>query len=207
MKSESPLRSGLLLIWTLNFKAMPTALIWSASLVVSIQTRLMAVRLVAIFVSSLCSILGSYLIRHNLNPRLKFSLSSALKDKFSVATLAISGLVFAITLENVSRYSQSSFIIRLLMVSNFITVLVAWLFIQVVVIPIRLTIGSQLSRREMFRLSFNYVSENKKILAISMFSLLLGWPLFFFYFLLALTFAQSMTFCAIENGGGTPIGK
>ena len=93
------------------------------------------------------------------------------------------------------------------MVSNFMTVLVAWLFIQVVVVPIRLTIGSELAPKEIFRLSLRYVSENKKSLAISMFSLLLGWPLFFFYFLLALTFAQSMTFCAIEKGGGTPIGK
>lgn len=207
MKFESPLRSALLLIWTLNFKAMPTALIWSASLVVSIQTRSIIVRLLAIFICGVASILGTYLIRHSLAPRLKFSLASALRDKFSVSALGVSGIVFAITLENVSRYSQSSLFIRLLMVSNFMTVLVAWLFIQVVVVPIRLTIGSELAPKEIFRLSLRYVSENKKSLAISMFSLLLGWPLFFFYFLLALTFAQSMTFCAIEKGGETPIGK
>ena len=195
----SPLRFGLGLLWTLNFKAMPTSLLWAISLFVSIQTKSLFIRLLAISLCGIAAILGGHLIRRTLAPRAGISLAASFRDKINLGALGISGLAFAITLENVSRYSQASRSIRILMVSNFLTVLVVWLFVQVVVVPIRFTTGAGLSAKETFRLALNYITEHRKLLAISLLSLLFGWPIFFFYFLLALTFAQAMTFSSIQS--------
>jgi len=203
----SPLRFGLGLLWTLNFKAMPTSLLWAISLFVSIQTKSLIIRVLAILLCTIAALLGGHLIRHTLAPRARISLASAFSDKINLGALAISGIAFAITLENVSRYSQAARSVRILMVSNFLTVLVVWLFIQVVVVPIRFTTGAGLSAKETFRLALNYITEQRKLLAISLLSLLFGWPIFFFYFLLALTFAQAMTFSSMQSEERVHIGK
>ena len=195
----SPVRFGLGLLWTLNFKAMPTSLLWAVSLFVSIQTKSIFIRLLAISLCGIAAILGGHLIRRTLTPRAGISFATSFRDKINLGALGISGLAFAITLENVSRYSQASRSIRILMVSNFLTVLVVWLFVQVVVVPIRFTAGAGLSAKETFRLALNYITEHRKLLSISLLSLLFGWPIFFFYFLLALTFAQAMTFSSIQS--------
>ena len=204
---DSPIRYSLTLLWNLNFRAMPTALLWATALFVSIQAKSILIRLVAIALCGVASILGAHLIRRSLTPRAKISLASALSDRILVAALVISGLIFAITLENVSRYSHSHQIVRLLMVSNFITALIGWFFVQIVVVPIRLTNGSDLSASDTFRRSLRYVAENKKSLAISLLSLILGWPLFFFYLFLALTFAQAMTLSAFRTAERPQIAK
>lgn len=209
----SPTRFGLNILWTLNFKAMPYALLWAVSLFASIQTKSTFLRFFAVLLCGIAAILEGSLIRNSLSPRAKVSLVSAFGDKVLIIVLTISGIAFAITLENVARYSGSSRIIRLLMVSNFITMLVIWLFVQVVFTPIRFVVSPKPSGRESFRLSLNYIAGERKSLAISIFSLLLGWPLFFFYFLLALTFAQAMTFAramtfsSMQISERSPIGK
>ena len=192
------MRFGLGLLWTLNFKAMPTSLLWATSLFVSIQTKSMIIRTLAILLCTIAAILGGHLIRRTLAPRAGIALAASFRDKITLGALAVSGIAFAITLENVSRYSQANRSIRIVMVANFLTVLVVWLFVQVVVIPIRFSTGSELSAKETFRLALNYIGENRKLLAISLLSLLFGWPIFFFYFLLALTFAQAMTFSSMQ---------
>lgn len=207
IQDSSPTRFGLNILWTLNFKAMPYALLWSVSLFASIQTKSTFLRFFAVLLCGIAAILEGSLIRNSLSPRAKVSLVSALGDKVSVIVLGISGIAFAITLENVARYSGSSRIIRLLMVSNFLTMLAIWLFVQAVFIPIRFAVNPKPSGRESLRLSLNYIAVERKSLAISMFSLLLGWPLFFFYFLLALTFAQAMTFSSMQTSERSPIGK
>lgn len=206
-EEDSPIRYTLSLLWNLNFKAMPTALLWATALFVSIQAKSLLIRLLAIFICGTASILGAHLLRRSLTPRAKISLASAFSDRIIVVTLVISGLIFAITLENVSRYSNSDQFVRLLMVSNFITALIGWFFVQIVLVPIRLTNGSGLSASDTFRQSLRYVVENKKSLAISLLSLLLGWPLFFFYLFLALTFAQAMTLSALRTAERPRIGK
>ena len=120
-EDDSPIRYALGLLWSINFKAMPTALLWATALFASIQSKLLLLRLLAIFLCAMASILGAHLLRRAITPRAKTSLASALKDRIIVSALAISGLIFAITLENVSRYSHSGEFVRLLMVSNFIT--------------------------------------------------------------------------------------
>ncbi len=203
----SPLRSALGLLWTLNFKAMPSALLWAVALFVSIQTKSLLIRLLAISLCSVAAIFGAHLIKRNLTPRMKMSYGSAFTDKVGGLALGVSGVAFAITLENVSRYAEASRLIRLLMVSNFLTVLLVWLFVQVVVIPLRFTTASGLTTRDTFSLALNYIAKKRKPFAISMLSLLLGWPLFFFYFLLVLTFAQAMTFSSTQIQEGASIGK
>ena len=158
----------------------------------------MIIRTLAILLCTIAAILGGHLIRRTLAPRAGIALAASFRDKITLGALAVSGIAFAITLENVSRYSQANRSIRIVMVANFLTVLVVWLFVQVVVIPIRFSTGSELSAKETFRLALNYIGENRKLLAISLLSLLFGWPIFFFYFLLALTFAQAMTFSSMQ---------
>ncbi|MBC7463690.1 MAG: hypothetical protein H7227_05475 [Actinobacteria bacterium] len=186
---------------------MPSALLWSFSLFVSIQTPSFIVRLIAVMSCGIAAFLGSHLISRSLFPGSKFSLRAIFQNKLNVGLVVVPGLIFAITLENVSRYSDSGQFVRLLMVSNFVAALVVWLFIQVVVVPIRVVSGSQLSSAQTWSRAFIYLAEKRKSLAVSMASLLLGWPLFFFYFLLALTFAQAMTFSAVEPDDGAKVGN
>ena len=207
VRKQSSVRYALGLLWTLNFKAMPSALLWSFSLFVSIQTPSFMVRLLAVLICGTTSFLGSHLIFRTLAPSSKCSLTSTLRNRINVALIVAPGLIFAITLENVSQYSDSGQFVKLLMVSNFTTALIVWLFIQVVVVPIRVKSESRLSAAQTFNRAFKYLRESRGLFAISLLALLLGWPLFFFYFLLALTFAQSMTFAGLETDDGAPVGK
>jgi hypothetical protein len=196
---NSPIRSAFGLLWNLNFKAMPMALIWAAGLVMSLQTRSFVVRLIVILLCGVASVVQGNLIQRHLAPRSVHGVVKLLQDRISIATLLISSLFFAIALENVNRYSHSGRVTQLLMVANFVTVLVLWLFAQVVVLPIRLSNELQVSGKETLAAALRYVRDEKKSLSITMLTLLLGWPLFFFYFLLALTFAQSMTLSTLAK--------
>ena len=207
VRKQSTVRIALGLLWTLNFKAMPSALLWSFSLFVSIQTQSFIVRLLAVFICGATSFLGSHLIFRTLAPSSKCSLAATLRNRLNVALIVIPGLIFAITLENVWRYADSGQFVKLLMVSNFMTALIVLFFIQMVVVPIRVESESQLSASETFNRAFKHLRKNRRSVALTLLSLLLGWPLFFFYFLLVLTFAQSMTFAGFETDDGVAVGK
>jgi hypothetical protein len=196
---NSPLRRAFGLLWNLNFKAMPMALIWAAGLVMSLQTRSFVVRLSVILLCGVASVVQGNLIQRHFAPRSLHGVVKLLQDRTSIAALLISSLFFAIALENVNRYSHSGRVTQLLMVANFVTVLVLWLFVQVVVLPIRLSNELQVSGKETLAATLRYVRDEKKSLSIALLTLLLGWPLFFFYFLLALTFAQSMTLSTLAK--------
>jgi hypothetical protein len=203
---RSPARAGLSSLWNLNFKAMPTALLWSVTLLVGLETNSLLVRILAVASCSVASILSSHLIRREVRPSAKYSLAETLRDPTIVGLLSITGLIYALSLENVSRYATSTPLVRFFFVANFITALILWFFVQIVILPIRMIGESKFLVSTDLRSALVYIKRNKSALAISFLPLLVGWVLFFFYFLLALTFAQAVTYGTFEADMWTQIG-
>lgn len=206
VNQKSPARKGLTTLWNLNFMAMPTALLWSVSLLVSLETSSFALRLMAIACCSVMSVSSSHLIRRKARPSVKFSLAETFQDSTCVGLLVITGLMYALTLENISRYSNSAQSVRFFFVGNFVTALILWFFVQVVIIPIRMNGESSQPGSATLHTSLAYVRGNRGALIVSFVPLLFGWVLFFFYFLLGLTFAQAVTYGTFDTDVWTKIG-
>lgn len=80
---------------------------------------------------------------------------------------------------------------RIYVVGIFLAMVFGWLFIGIVVVPIRMQSQIQPDQSFLVKKVLDYVKQSKFSIVIGVGILLLGWPIFFIYIFLALGFAQA----------------
>ncbi len=195
----SPLRSTFQKLWDLNIKAMPSALLWAVSFWFVIESHSILIRSAAIAVASLAAI-GSAVIAVNGSKTFgKVSWGPALRDVFSWKTLVASGSILDLSIENLPIVHSGGTFEKTLFLSIFFSSLIIWLFVSLVLVPLRIQrLGKEMPLNTASR-ALNYAHHNKRYVLLSISVMLFGWPIFFVYMFLALTFAQCVTLSSDED--------
>jgi len=193
IRRSSPTRGALQIVWDMNIRAIPTALIWSISFWFVLETHSMVLRILAILVANGAALFSGVLIANGSGPNLRSPRKVWLLDPLTWKLLLGTGLILALALENVWKAQASSMTERLFYLSIFISSLILWLFVSVVLVPLRFQMLPSQAVSLVFALSIDHVRRCKPYLLFSFVSLLFGWPFFFVYVFTALTFAQGLT--------------
>lgn len=199
VRNASPMRHALQMVWDLNIRTMPTAVVWAISFWFVIEPHSMLIRFIAISVANIVAFSSGIFIVKSSHPQQKPSWKVWILDPFSWKALLGTGLILGLSLENLSRTQTSSMAGKLFYLSIFVSSLILWLFVLVVLIPLRVQMKRTEDQLKVLRRAIDYVRYCKPYLLISFSTLLFGWPLFFVYVFLALTFAQCMTLSSSED--------
>jgi hypothetical protein len=185
------LRSTLAVLWKLNFFIVATSLLWSVSCIPLIEASSLAIRIVAMVVANLALVLSSRLIVRNVYGRSASSWRDISRDRTMWSLLLLTGFCLVLSLENIQKYQGASGFMRIYVVGIFLSMVVGWLFVGIVVVPIRMwsQIESIQSNSPINVLA--YLKQYKFSILLGLATLLLGWPIFFIYLFLALGFAQA----------------
>jgi hypothetical protein len=185
------LRSTLAVLWKLNFSIVATSLLWSVSCIPLIEASSLAIRIVAMVVANLALVLSSRLIVRNVYGRSASSWRDISRDRTMWSLLLLTGFCLVLSLENIQKYQGASGFMRIYVVGIFLSMVVGWLFVGIVVVPIRMwsQIESIQSNSPINVLA--YLKQYKFSILLGLATLLLGWPIFFIYLFLALGFAQA----------------
>lgn len=184
--------TALATLWALNLKAMAPCLVWSVSVVILLQTSSLPYRILAISVANASSMACGCLIVNNYGAGCPSGWRTWFTDRFNWAALMSSGLLLALAIENVERFQNASRFMRVYVVAIFIAMLISWLFVSILVVPLRFYTSPRAGAIPTLMMTLEYIRENRTALAVAISVLLFGWPIFFLYTFLALAFAQSL---------------
>lgn len=199
VRNASPMRRALQMVWDLNIKTMPTAVVWAISFWFVIETHSILIRFIAISFANLAALSSGILIVKSSHSRERSSWKVWILDSFSWKALLGTGLMLGLSLENLSRTQPSSMAGKLFYLSIFVSSLILWLFVLVVLVPLRVQMKRTEDQLKVLRRAIDYVRCCKPYLLISLSAMLFGWPFLFVYAFLALTFAQCMTLSSNED--------
>lgn len=194
------MRRALEMVWDLNIKAIPSAILWAVSLWFIMETSSFLMRITGTLMADFAVLLSGTVLARMRSARYRVTISQSLRDPFVWKALLPISLILCLAIQNARFQESSTLFARYFYSSIVLSSLILWLFVSVVLIPAR---ASQSFRgEEIIALSvgINFVMVHKGTLALSLFILLFGWPLFFIYMFLALTLAQCIIFPKIEEG-------
>lgn len=181
------------LLWDLNVKAVPSAMIWAISFWFLIEPHPFVVRTAAVLLAGLASMVSSVLVINESGTSATVSWKNAFSDGFSWKIVVTSGLLLDLSLENLSIADSRSSLTKIAFLSIFLSCLILWLYAVLILIPLR----TQAQRKERpidtISKSLNLIRCRKRYTVLSVSVMLFAWPIFFVYVFLALTFAQCVT--------------
>lgn len=187
------------MVWDLNIKAFPSAMLWAVSFWFIIETSSLLIRLAALLFANLAVIYSGVILVRRERPRSGITLSRALRDPFVWKALLPISLILGLALQNARHQESTTVIAKYFYSSIVLSSLILWLFGSVVLIPARAYLGFQGEEVTVLSVGMKFVSERKGTLALSLSILLFTWPLFFIYIFLALTLSQGITLPKIEE--------
>ena len=185
------LRSTLAVLWKLNFSIVATSLWWSVSCIPLIEANSLVVRIAAMFSANVAIVVGSLLIIRGVYGKTATSWRIVSRDRTMWSLLLLTGFCLVLSLENIQKYQMASGFMRIYVVGIFLSMVIGWLFVGIVVVPIRM--WTQIVPGQNFPLKavLEYMKQHRFSIQIGLAILLLGWPIFFIYLFLALGFAQA----------------
>ena len=187
------------MIWDLNIKAFPSAMLWAVSFWFVIESPSLLIRLGALLFANLAVIYSGLILAKRERPRSGITLSRALRDSFVWKVLIPISFILGLALQNARHQESTSVIAKYFYSSIVLSSLVLWLFASVVLIPARAYLGFQGEEITVLSIGMKIIAAHKGTLALSLAILLFTWPLFFIYIFLALTLSQSLTLQIIEE--------
>ena len=192
IRKPGQVRAAFQMLWDLNIKAIPTAVLWSISFWLVIETHSLLIRVLAILVASFAALASGVILVIVSKSKPRPSWKVQLRDSLVWKLLLGTGMVLALALENVWRIHTLTLFGKFFYLSMFVSSLILWIFVCVVLVPIRIQMQRG-SNFKLFEMGVLYVQQCLPYLALSLVTILLGWPLLIFYAFLGLTFAQSIT--------------
>lgn len=193
------MRRALEMIWDLNIKAFPSAMLWAVSFWFIIESPSLLIRLGALLFANLAVIYSGLILAKRERPRSGVTLSRALHDSFVWKVLLPISFILGLALQNARHQESTSVIAKYFYSSIVLSSLILWLFASVILIPARAYLGFQGEEITVLSIGMKFLSEHKGTLALSLSILLFTWPLFFIYIFLALTLSQSITLPKMEE--------
>lgn len=185
------LRSTLAVLWKLNFSIVATSLLWSVSCIPLIEANSLSVRLVAMVLANLAIVVSSFLIVRSVYGKEMNSWRVVIRDRTMWSLLLLTGFCLVLSLENIQKYQGASGFMRIYVVGIFLSMVIGWLFVGIVIVPIRMWTQIEPGQNPPPKKVLEYVKQHRFSILIGLAILLLGWPIFFIYLFLALGFAQA----------------
>ncbi len=191
VKEQGHLRSTLGVLWNLNFSIIATSLLWSVSCISLIQVNSLVIRLAAISSANLSIVASAYLIIRKVYGKEAISWREIRRDQILLMTLFLTGVCLVLSIENIQKYNKGSELMRSYVVGVFVSMLIGWFFVAIVVVPIRMWSHMEGNQVNLLESVFEYLKQNKASVLLGFAVLFLGWPIFFIYLFLALGLAQA----------------
>jgi len=192
-------RRALEMVWDLNIKAIPSAMLWAVSLWFIIETSSLLIRITALLLADLAVLLSGAILAKMEKPRNRISILLSLRDPFVWKVLFPISIILGLALQNAKHQESTTIFAKYFYSSIALSSLMLWLFASVVLIPARALQGFRGEDIVILSVGINFVTEHKGTLALSLSILLFGWPFFFVYIFLALTISQCMILPKIEE--------
>lgn len=193
------MRRALEMVWDLNIKAIPSAMLWAISLWFIVETSSLLIRIAALLVADLAVLLSGAIIAKHERPMRRNSFYLSLNDPFVRKVLLPTSIILVLALQNARHQESSALFAKYFYSSIVLSSLILWLFVSVVLIPGRAFQGFRGEEITLLATSLNLVTKNRGTLALSFSILLFGWPFFFVYIFLALTLSQCLILPKIEE--------
>ena len=192
-RSENNLiRRVLLHTWDLNVKSIPAAFFWSICLIFLIQSNNLLFQAFAVAMSSLTSLLAAYIAQ---KPSKKSRLQSYLMNSVFKKVLFLNfftGLLFCISLNNLTQNQSDSTQLDLVYRSISLTLFLFWIIEMVVFNTICILSISEGKDSSLTTFFFTYLKQNKIQSLAAILILFALSPLFFVFCFVGLTLAQGI---------------
>ena len=185
------LRATLGVLWSLNFSIVATSLLWSVSCISLIQVNSLLLRLLAVSTANAAIIVSASLIIRSVYGKDSLSWKAISRDRVLISAPFLTGICLVLSLENIQRFHGGSSLTRSYVVGVFVSMLIGWFFVALVVVPIRLWSQIEGSHVNLLESVLSYLKANKTSVFSGLALLILGWPIFFIYLFLALGLAQA----------------
>ena len=192
-RSENNLiRRVLLHTWDLNVKSIPAALFWSICLIFLIQSNNLYLQSIAVALSSLTSLLAAHIAQ---KPSKKIRIKSYFTNSVFKKALLLNfftGLLFCISLNNLTQNTSGSMQLDLAYRSISLTLLLFWIIEMVIFNTIYILSMSEGKDNSVTAYFFTYLKQNK-IQSLAAICILFALsPLIFVFCFVGLTLAQGI---------------
>lgn len=192
-RSENNLiRRVLLHTWDLNVKSIPAAFFWSICLIFLIQSNNLYLQSIAVALSSLTSMLAAHVAQ---KPSKKIRLKSYFTNSVFKKALLLNfftGLLFCISLNNLTQNTSGSMQLDLAYRSISLTLLLFWIIEMVIFNTIYILSMREGKDNSVTAYFFTYLKQNKIQSLAAIFILFALSPLIFVFCFVGLTLAQGI---------------
>jgi hypothetical protein len=192
-RSENNLiRRVLLHTWDLNVKSIPAAFFWSICLIFLIQSNNLYLQSIAVALSSLTSLLAAHIAQKpSKKPRIQSYLKNSVFKKVLLLNF-FSGLLFCISLNNLTQNQSDSTQLDLVYRSISLTLFLFWVIEMVIFNNICILSISEGKDSSLATFFFIYLKQNK-IQSLAAICILFALsPLIFVFCFVGLTLAQGI---------------
>jgi hypothetical protein len=192
-RSENNLiRRVLLHTWDLNVKSIPAAFFWSICLIFLIQSSNLYFQSIAVAFGSLTSMLAAHVAQKpSKKPRLQSYLTNSVFKKVLLLNF-FTGLLFCISLDNLTQNQSDSTQLDLVYRSISLTLFLFWIIEMVIFNTIYILSMSEGKDNSVTAYFFTYLKQNK-IQSLAAICILFAFsPLIFVFCFVGLTLAQGI---------------
>jgi hypothetical protein len=192
-RSENNLiRRVLLHTWDLNVKSIPAAFFWSICLIFLIQSNNLYLQSIAVALSSLTSLLAAHIAQ---KPSKKIRIKSYFTNSVFKKALLLNfftGLLFCISLNNLTQNQSDSTQLDLVYRSISLTLFLFWIIEMVIFNTIYILSMSEGKDNSVTAYFFTYLKQNKIQSLTAVLILFALSPLIFVFCFVGLTLAQGI---------------
>lgn len=192
-RETSPLRGALTLVWDINIRAIPTALVWAVSLMFIFQSPSLLTHLVCSVICSLLSLLNVAIVKFSHKRVSVGQLINTAQFKKIAALNVFVGILSVVALNNALNLNPSSIWVSLVLKSSALSLLITWLGLMLIFNPLFVSSIAHQERRSSAELFMLYVSNYKKQVLLTGVIVVVSAPLIFIFISIALTSTQALT--------------
>ena len=199
LRQTSSLRGALTVVWDLNVRAIPTALVWAVSLMFIFQSPNLLTQLICSLVCSLLSLLNVAIVKFSHKRVSVGQLIKTFQFKNIAALNLFVGILSVIALHNALNLNLSSIWIALVLKSSALTLLIAWMGLMLIFNPLY---TSKIAHQEVSSIAeifMRYVKSYKKQVLITGVIVVVCAPLIFIFIAVVLTLTQALTILTYEE--------
>ena len=198
-RSSSPLRGALTVVWDLNIRAIPTALVWAVSLLFLFQTPSLLTRVACALICSVVSLFNTAVVKFS-HKRVKLPDLVRNEEFKRVAALNIFvGILFVLALSNMLHFSEASLWVSVALKSTKLTLLILWMGLMLILNPIFVNKVAHQKPEPISLIFMNYLKNCKREVAITASVVVVCAPLIFIFISIVLTLTQALSVIASEN--------
>jgi hypothetical protein len=189
----SPLRGALTLVWDLNIRAIPTALVWAVSLMFIFQSPSLLTHLVCSVICSLLSLLNVAIVKFSHKRVSVGQLIKTTQFKKIAALNLFVGILSVVALNNALNLNTSSMWASLVLKSTALSLLIIWLGLMLIFNPLYVSSIAHQESRSSAQIFMLYVGNYKKQVLLTAVIVVVSAPLIFIFISIALTLTQALT--------------